>query len=195
MDWSAYDALVTADTVFAAEPSRTAAFRALELARENGRPTLFDIDYRPYSWPSAEMAAEVLSRAGALSDVVVGNDVEFGFMAGDYERGMDKARALVADGAKLAIYKMGERGAVTITPEGETRSGIFRVEALKPTGAGDSFMGGLVAALAEGRPLAEAVARGSACAAITVTRPTCAAALPSTDELEGFLAEHPGPEA
>ena len=195
VDWSAYDALVTADTVFAAEPSRTAAFRALELAREHGLPTLFDIDYRPYSWPSAEMAAEVLSRAGALSDVVVGNDVEFGFMAGDYERGMDKARALVADGAKLAIYKMGERGAVTITPEGETRSGIFRVEALKPTGAGDSFMGGLVAALAEGRPLAEAVARGSACAAITVTRPTCAAALPSTDELEGFLAEHPGPEA
>ncbi|MEO1225817.1 MAG: hypothetical protein AAFX92_16485, partial [Pseudomonadota bacterium] len=39
--------------------------------------------YRPYSWPSPEVASEVLSRVGGLSDVIVGNDEEFGFMAGD----------------------------------------------------------------------------------------------------------------
>ena len=194
VDLGAYDALITAGTVFAAEPSRGAAFRALELARNAGLPVIFDIDHRPYSWPSAEIAAEVLSRAGALSDVVVGNDVEFGFMAGNYDRGLEKARDLIGEGARIAIYKMGEKGAVTITPDGETRSGIWAVEALKPTGAGDSFMGGFVTALAQGRPLDEAVSRGSACAAITVTRPTCSAAMATTEELEAFMGGHPGPE-
>ena len=53
VDYSRFGALVTAGTVFAAEPSRTAAFRAFELARAAGLPVIFDVDYRPYSWPSA----------------------------------------------------------------------------------------------------------------------------------------------
>jgi 5-dehydro-2-deoxygluconokinase len=92
VDYAAYDALITTGTVFAAEPLRSAAFRGFDLARAAGLPLIFDIDYRPYSWPTAEVAAEVYSRAGALCDVIVGNDVEFGFMAGDYDRGLDKAR-------------------------------------------------------------------------------------------------------
>ena len=188
-----FDALITAGTVFAAEPSRGAAFHALKLARDVGLPRIFDIDYRPYSWPSPQVASDVLSRAGAMCEIVVGNDEEFGFMAGGYDLGLDKARSLVAEGAKVVIYKMGPEGSITITPEGETRTGIWRVDALKPTGAGDSFMGGFAMALAQGRRLAEAVSRGSACAAITVTRPTCSKALPDAGELERFMAGHPGP--
>jgi 5-dehydro-2-deoxygluconokinase len=66
VDYTAYGALITAGTVFAAEPSRSASFRAFELARAAGLPIIFDIDYRPYSWPSPQVAEEVLSRAGAL---------------------------------------------------------------------------------------------------------------------------------
>ena len=33
---------------------------------------IFDIDYRPYSWPSAEIASDVLSKAGMSSDLIVG---------------------------------------------------------------------------------------------------------------------------
>lgn len=193
LDYGAYSALVTTGTVLAAEPSRGATFRAFELARAAGLPLIFDIDYRPYSWPSAEVAADVYSRAGALCDIIVGNDVEFGFMAGDYDSGLDKARELVAGGARIAVYKMGEKGAVTITPEGETRTGIYRTQALKPTGAGDSFMGGFLAALADGRGVEEAVLRGSASAAIVVSRVGCAPAMPTTAELDDFIATHPGP--
>jgi len=78
VDYARFGALVTAGTVFAAEPSRTAAFTAFTLAREAGLPIIFDVDYRPYSWPSPEVAEDVLSRAGALSDVIIGNDEEFG---------------------------------------------------------------------------------------------------------------------
>ena len=142
-DYSAYSALITAGTVFAAEPSRSASFKAFDLARKAGLPVIFDIDYRPYSWPSAEVASDVLSRAGAACDVIVGNDEEFGFMAGDYHQGLAKARELVETTAQLVVYKRGERGSITITKDSEFESGIFEVEALKPTGAGDSFMAGL----------------------------------------------------
>lgn len=195
VDYEAYDALITTGTVFAAEPSRSAAFAGFERAKAAGLPLVFDIDYRPYSWPSAEVAAQVYSRAGAMCDVIVGNDVEFGFMAGDYDKGLDKARALVAEGARIAVYKMGEKGAITITPEGEVRTGIYRTDALKPTGAGDSFMGGFVSGLAEGHGVRDAVLRGSAAAAMVVARVGCAPAMPSRTELDDFLKAHEGPSA
>lgn len=192
VDYSRYDALITTGTVFAAEPSRSAAFRGFELAKAAGLPLIFDIDYRPYSWPSAQVAAEVYSHAGTMCDMIVGNDVEFGFMAGDYARGLDKARDLVAAGAKLAIYKMGEKGAIAITPDAEIMTGIFPTKALKPTGAGDSFMGGLVSGLTAGLSVRDAVLQGAACAAMVVARVGCAPAMPTALELADFLKQNAG---
>ncbi|MEQ8658878.1 MAG: PfkB family carbohydrate kinase [Hyphomicrobiales bacterium] len=193
VDYSAYGALITAGTVFAAEPSRSATFRAFELAKQAGLPIIFDVDYRPYSWPSREVAADVLSRAGALSDVIVGNDVEFGFMAGDYDKGLDKARELAGRSAAITVYKMGERGAITFANGDEVRTGIYPVDALKPEGAGDSFMAGFMASLAGGHTMKAAILRGSACASVTVSKPACSPAMPTTADLDTFLRQHPGP--
>ncbi|MEK6217460.1 MAG: 5-dehydro-2-deoxygluconokinase [Boseongicola sp.] len=193
VDLTAYGAFITAGTVFAAEPSRSAAFHAFQTARSQGLPVIFDIDYRPYSWPSAEVAAEVLSRAGAMSDMIVGNDEEFGFMAGDMAKGLDKARELARTTASVVVYKMGPEGAITFSGGDEIRTGIYKVEALKPTGAGDSFMAGLLSGIAEGLDLKSAVLRGSACAAIVVGKPGCAPALPYPDELNAFFDAHPDP--
>lgn len=195
LDYGDFSALVATGTALAAEPSRSATFRAFELARAAGLPLILDLDYRPYSWPSTEVATETYARAGALCDVIVGNDVEFGFMAGDHDRGLEAARALVAAGAQIAVYKMGERGAVTITREGEFTTGIYRTQALKPTGAGDAFLGAFVAALADERSVREAVQRGSAAAAIVVARIGCAPAMPTVAELDSFLAGRAGPDA
>ncbi len=195
IDFAGFSALITTGTVLAAEPSRSAALHALELAKSAGLPLIFDVDYRPYSWPSAAVAADVYSRAAALCDIIVGNDVEFGFMAGDYGKGPDKARELAATSAQIVIFKMGEAGAITITPDSEFRTGIFPVSVLKPTGAGDSFLGGFVASLAAGHTLHDAVMRGSASASIVVSRVGCAPAMPTTADLEDFLSSHPGPTA
>ncbi|MCK0167323.1 5-dehydro-2-deoxygluconokinase [Jannaschia sp. S6380] len=192
VDYTRFGALVTAGTVFAAEPSRSAAFRAFDLARAAGLPIIFDIDYRPYSWPGPEVAQQVLSHAGAQSDMIVGNDEEFGFMAGGLDQGYAKARELAA-ADRIVIYKMGERGAVTLSDGAEFRTGIYAVDALKPTGAGDSFMAGLLSSIAGGSDLRTAVLRASACAAIVVGRPGCAPAMPTPAELDRFLADHPGP--
>ncbi|WP_420863895.1 5-dehydro-2-deoxygluconokinase [Algirhabdus cladophorae] len=193
VDFKAFGALVTAGTVFAADPSRSATFHAFDKARAAGMPIIFDVDYRPYSWPSAEVAADVLSRAGAASDIIVGNDEEFGFMAGGIDKGLAKARELAATTAKIVIYKMGEKGAITFADGQEFETGVYPVDALKPVGAGDSFMAGFLSGLATGQEVKDAVLRGSACAAITVSRPGCAPALPTPEDLEQFLATHPGP--
>ncbi|MGR3838005.1 MAG: 5-dehydro-2-deoxygluconokinase [Cognatishimia sp.] len=193
VDYGQYGALITAGTVFAADPSRSATFRAFELARAAGLPIIFDVDYRPYSWPSAEVAEEVLSKAAALSDVIVGNDEEFGFMAGGIDKGLSKARALSQEYAAIVVYKKGPEGAVTFAGGQEISTGIFPVEAVKPTGSGDSFMAGFLASLSEGMAVKDAVLRGSACASIVVSKPGCAPAMPTGPELQEFLAAHPGP--
>ncbi|WP_425037783.1 PfkB family carbohydrate kinase [Primorskyibacter sp. S187A] len=192
IDYAAFRCLITAGTVFAAEPSRSAAFAAFEKARAAGLPVIFDIDYRPYSWPSPEVAADVLSRAGDLADLIVGNDEEFGFMAGDYGRGLAKAKAL-AEGGRTIVYKRGPEGAITFADGTEIATGIYPVQALKPVGAGDSFMAGFISGLSEGDDLRAAILKGSACASITVSRPGCAPALPTPDDLTEFLSSHPGP--
>lgn len=195
VNYAEWSALITAGTVFAAEPSRSATFRAFENARAAGMPVIFDIDYRPYSWPSPEVAAEVLSRAGEESDMIVGNDEEFGFMAGGMDKGLDMARKLAERPGRIVIYKMGAEGAITFAEGREIRTGIYPVTAVKPNGAGDSFLSGLLSAIAQGYDLRDAVLRGSACASIVVSKPGCAGAMPDLAELNAFLAQHPGATA
>lgn len=194
IEFGAFGAVIAAGTVLAAEPSRSATLLLFERARAAGIPVIFDIDYRPYSWPSAEVASAVLTHAAGLADAVIGNEEEFGFMAGHIEAGLARARALAGSTAALVIYKMGHRGALTLAGGSEFRSGIYPVTALKPTGAGDSFMAGLLASLAAGHDLERSVLRGSACASIVVSKPGCAPAMPDRAELETFLATHPGPQ-
>ncbi len=192
VDYTGFGALITAGTVFAADPSRSAAFKAFELAKSADLPIIFDVDYRPYSWPSAQVAEEVLSKAASLSDMIVGNDEEFGFIAGGFDKGLAKAREL-SRSTPLIVYKMGEAGAITFAGGQEIQTGIYPVQALKPTGAGDSFMAGLLTALADGYDLKTSLLRGSACASVTVSRPGCAPAMPDPKTLEEFLQNHPGP--
>ncbi len=190
VDYGAFSAVVVTGTALAADPSRNATLRALALAREAGLPAILDIDYRPYSWPSQAEAARVCAGAAALCGIVVGNDVEFGVLAGDPARGPDHARALAASGAGIVVYKMGEAGALSFAEGREMRTGIFPTTPLKPTGAGDAFLGAFLAALARGAGIEDALARGSAAAAIVVGRVGCAPAMPNSDDLDRFLATH-----
>lgn len=187
LPYASVSALVTTGTVLAANPSRNAAFKAFELAKAAGVPLIFDVDYRPYSWASALEAAQVYSRAAAMCDIIIGNDVEFGFMAGSPAKGLQKARSL---DAQIVVYKMGGDGAVTLADGKETRTGIYPTKALKPTGAGDAFMAGFLAALAAGSSVTDAVDQGSATAAIVVSRVGCAPAMPTRMELADFMSQN-----
>jgi 5-dehydro-2-deoxygluconokinase len=159
------------------------------LARQCGIPVVMDLDYRAYSWSSPDLAARTCAQAAALCEMVVGNDEEFDVLAGGGARGYDAARQLAATTAAIVIYKMGSRGSVTFHAGQVHNIGVYPVTALKPVGAGDAFLGSVLAALAQQRPVEECVRRGSASAAIVVTRVGCAPAMPTTAELDAFLAD------
>ena len=178
-----YNALIVTGTALAVEPSREATFKAIELASRAGLKIILDVDYRPYSWVSPEDARETCLRAAQQSTIVIGNDDEFAVMGG----GLDLAKSLEAE---VVIYKMGERGSVTFSKGKSFETGIFKVQALKPTGAGDSFMAAFVTSMSAGMDLKTSVRRGSAAAAIVVTRVGCAPAMPTQDELSNFMVTH-----
>ena len=93
------------------------------------------------------------------------------------------------------IYKKGNEGAISFVEGAEIRTGIYPVTAIKPNGAGDSFLAGMLAAIAHGSDLQQAILRGSACASIVVSNPGCAPAMPDIPTLNAFLKSHPGPTA
>lgn len=185
-DFKTVSGVILSGTALAIEPSRAAIFRAIEKARAANAPIIIDLDYRPYTWTSAEEAQSVYSDVISQCNIVIGNDVEFGIAAGDYELGLDYAKALVNKTPDVIIFKKGELGSTSFTKDGSFDIGIFPVQALKPTGAGDAFMGGFISGLADGMDLEQAVIQGSASAAIVVTRVACSSAMPNHDDLEKF---------
>jgi len=191
-DFSDFGALIATGTCFAAEPSRAAAFRAFDRARAAALPTILDLDYRPYSWPSRANAGEVCLKAAEHSDVLVGNDEEFATLAGSHEAGRALAETLAESRERLVVYKMGEKGSVAFFMGQTIETGIYSVKALKPTGSGDAFLGNLVSALAQGHTLADSLKRGSAAAAMVVSQVGCAPAMPDAAALNDFLQHHPG---
>lgn len=186
--YGSFGALVITGTALAVEPSRSAVFKAVKLAKEAGTPVVVDLDYRPYSWTTTEEASKVYRKVSELSDIIIGNDVEFGVMAEDIRKGQALAKQLADKSSKIVVYKMGPEGSITFASDKEHRVGVFKVDALKPTGAGDAFMGAFLASLAKGMDVEVAVMRGSAAAAIVVTKVACSSAMPSNEELEAFIA-------
>jgi 5-dehydro-2-deoxygluconokinase len=189
VDFAPIAALVVTGTALAAEPSRAAGLLAIKQAKAAGALVVLDIDYRAYSWASRDEAALTCLIAARAADIVVGNDEEFALLAQGRD-GLALARRIAQDTARIVVYKQGAAGSVTFTPDYQFETGIFSVTALKPTGAGDGFMGGLLAGLARGTTLDTAVRRGSATAAIIVSGIGCAPASPDTATLETFLAQY-----
>ena len=101
----------------------------------------------------------------AGAEILIANDYEMGLIS--HSTGLD-----VAELAKLArsvITTKGEEGSLITT--GERSITIPSVEPNKvsdPTGAGDSYRGGLIKGLIEGKDLAEAALMGAVCASFAV---------------------------
>jgi len=182
--------LIVTGTALAAEPSRSAALEALNLARAGGTFSILDVDHRPVSWRSTEEAMRVYTDAARRCDAVVGNDEEFALIAGNDSQAFAAAAQLVKDGRRFVIFKKGGAGCVTITADRTFETGTFAVSVKKPFGAGDAFLGNLVAALLGGQLLEPGVLRASAAAAYVVSRRGCAFAMPTAAELDSFVHSH-----
>lgn len=89
----------------------------------------------------------------------------------------------------MTLVTHGEDGASLFSEGKVARVPGLKVEAVDTTGAGDCFLGTLVAALDEGLDRAEALRLANAASALAVTRPGAGEAVPTRAETEAFLKE------
>lgn len=160
-----------------------AAERALALAREGGATTILN------PAPAADLPDSLL----ALCDYVTPNETETegltGIPVASVEDAVRAADALLARGVRAAIITLGESGA--LFHDGTTTLHVPALDAgpvAETTGAGDAFSGGFATALAEGMAPEAALRFANATAAISVTRPGTAPAMPTRREIDALLA-------
>ena len=96
------------------------------------------------------------------------------------------ARELRRRGVDTVIITLGRRGALLATADGETLVKGFAVKPVDTTAAGDVFNGALAVALAEDRPLPDAVRFANAAAALSVTRRGAQTSAPRRQAIENL---------
>lgn len=128
-----------------------------------------------------------------LVDVLTPNQSELASLAGvtlDSEETLTAACSVLHNrGVPLILVTLGAAG-VWLSQAGEPGRRLegFRVTPVDTTGAGDTFNGALVAALASGLALEAAIMRGQAAAALQVTRPGAQPAVPTGQDVDDLLA-------
>jgi ribokinase len=156
---------------------------ALELARGHGATTILN----PAPVPDAPIDF------WRLCDYLVPNEVEAEQLSGvpvpDRAGAGAAARVLRDLGVGTVIVTLGAAGVVACGAEGECVSPAFAVAVVDTTGAGDAFNAALAVALAEGRPLPDALRFGNATAGLTCTRRGAQPSLPPRAEVDRLLAE------
>lgn len=160
-----------------------AVAEALAIAREAGAVTVLN-------------AAPVQPLGDALLgqlDWLVVNEIEAAALAGMPVPGPAEARAVAEQlrrrGPRQVLVTLGAEGLVLAGPEGTLALPAPRVQAVDTTGAGDTVVGALAAALAAGRPLREALTRAQAAAALAVTRLGTQSAMPTAAEVDALVAD------
>lgn len=133
--------------------------------------------------PAANLPAAVLARV----DYLIPNEIEAAMLLGAGENTdagpPEQAAALRALGCGNVIVTLGAKGVHAALESGSRDFAAHAVEAIDTTAAGDTFIGGFVAALAAGADPAAAIDLGQRAAAIGVTRAGAQTSIPYLHEL------------
>jgi len=130
-----------------------------------------------------------------LVDFLTPNETEARVLAGlapetgNEPFSLTPAQALLSQGVRTVIQKAGRQGAWWLEGAEAVHVPTFAVEAVDTTAAGDSFNAGFAFALAQGRPVLEAVRWGNAVAALSTTKPGAQTAMPRWPEVEALLGQ------
>jgi sugar/nucleoside kinase (ribokinase family) len=128
----------------------------LDVLEQVQRPRLVAMDTMNF-WIEGQLAA--LRRVLARVDLLVINDEEARQLAGEHNLPRS-ARAIQAMGPRTVIVKRGDAGAFLFHEAGVFAAPAFPLdEVVDPTGAGDTFAGGFMGALARSGELAPQAVR------------------------------------
>jgi ribokinase len=156
---------------------------AATVAAEQGVPVILN------PAPARSLSDDLLRHVSILTP----NESEAELLTGvNVETENDSERAaivLLAKGVETVIITLGAKGAFVAGPDFKGLIGGFKVKAIDTTAAGDVFNGALAVALAENKPLREAVSFANAAAALSVTMLGAQPSAPRREEIEKLLAE------
>lgn len=163
------------------EAPEEALLRAVAMARPFGFPLIVDAGpFRPYSpalWRHAAVLTPNQHEAAELSGITIDNDAS----------ARAAAAALLAQGPAAVVLKLGERGALVATVEGQALVPAFPIQAVDTAGAGDAFAAGLAWGMCQGWPLVQAVRFANACGAVAASRFGTMPSMPRMDEVERMM--------
>ncbi|SFL69409.1 ribokinase [Rugamonas rubra] len=151
---------------------------AIKLAHSLGKTVLLN------PAPARSLPVELLAQV----DYLVPNEIEAAMLLGADARGgavvAAQAEQLLALGCRNVLVTLGAEGVYAADAGGGHYYPARQVKAVDSTAAGDTFIGGLVAALATGATLEQAISLGQRAAAISVTRRGAQTSIPYLHELD-----------
>jgi ribokinase len=134
--------------------------------------------------PAQALPADLL----ALIDILIVNEGELAAIsnhAGTIEQNLARVRV------PCVIVTLGSEGALARVDGQLIRQAAFPVKPVDTTAAGDTFCGVLVAAVAQGQTVAQAMRQACAAGALACTKPGAQSSIPTSFELATFLKDQP----
>lgn len=157
---------------------------AVDIAYASGITILFN------PAPATQIPIETLRKVTFL----IPNESELAFLSGLEINNFSDCRKAVSHlqslGCNQIILTRGEHGAYYFYQDNQIFTPPFNVPVVDTTAAGDAFIGGLAAALADDLDLHVALLRASAAGALAVTKAGAQTSLPLKSEVEAFLKNH-----
>ena len=126
----------------------------------------------------------------AAIDYLIPNESEAAALSGlavdSLQSAETAATQLIAMGAGKVIVTLGAQGSLFANGKGFEHFPAPTVKAVDTTAAGDTFVGGFAAALADGKSEDEAIRYGQIAAALSVTRAGAQPSIPTMSEVQAF---------
>lgn len=160
--------------------------RAIEIAHGAGVKVVFN------PAPAGPLPERLLP----MVDYLVVNETEAAQLSGlrvdSPADAAQAARALRQCGAGAVLLTMGEAGVAVCDAAGDCLVPAVKVQPVDTTAAGDTFVGALTVALAQGKPLLAATREAQCAAALAVTRVGAQTSIPTRAELQQFIESRGG---
>lgn len=191
--FSAGEWLHACSIALANEPSRSATLEAMRRMKQVGGFVSFDPNLREEVWPNEDEIKPVVRQAIALADVVKFSEEELLFLTDTLtlESGIE---ALNEFGNTLVLITQGAKGALVMFNGKQQLVPSTPVSPVDTTGAGDAFVGGLLAKLSQfdawqdEATIHAAVKWANGCGALATTQKGAMTALPTQQALADFLS-------
>ena len=184
-------------------PSREACIAAVRYAREKGILISYDPNYRAALWENEEYAVEMMKVLLPFADILKVSDEEMKMLTGteDLEAG---SLCLHQAGPSLVMITLGSEGVFLRCGEYTETVPGFQVTVADTNGAGDTFLGAMLAQIADRNCSPESIDRellknmaiyANRAASLTCSRAGAIPAMPYARELGEFPGRDYGKES